>query len=295
MSKTDRVSETGSRARRIAALPCGRRTKYLVVVFWIVHSPHRIAGGQAAGRGKERRLVLPSGQCRLDPGTEPAGQVYLEEPQPGRADLPAAIRDHPRRPEQGRRRRTPVRGHPRCRRPGGRPDPGARPPGDRDRCRLGPRLHRQHREIRQRPEGNRVRRRSRGIGLRHRTGRQRGGRAEDLQGHRYHAAVRDPGGGHRAAPADLPEPGPVAAADPVRRRRAHRGRGGHLPADAACEPDRQRAERRDPRGARARRGDRLRAAALFLPERASRSPSSATRTRPPRCGPPWRVLRVSRR
>ncbi len=34
--KTDRVPTRGSRARRIAALPCGRRTKYLVVVFWIV-------------------------------------------------------------------------------------------------------------------------------------------------------------------------------------------------------------------------------------------------------------------
>ena len=30
------MTKTGSRAHRIAALPCGRRTKYLVVVFWIV-------------------------------------------------------------------------------------------------------------------------------------------------------------------------------------------------------------------------------------------------------------------
>ena len=64
-----------------------------------------------------------------------------------------------------------------------------------------------------------------------------------VQGHRRHAAVRDAGGRHRAAADHLPQPGPVAAAGAVGGRRAGHRAGTDLPAGQA-RPDRQRAERR---------------------------------------------------
>ena len=168
MSKTGRVSETGSRARRIAALPCGRRTKYLVVVFWIVviALTGSLAGKLQGAEKNDASSYLPASadstqelnlQARFtSKNLNPAVLIYQRQSGITRADLNKAAAD------ARQFAAIPVvagRWQARSR---------ARPPGDRDHCRLGPRLHRQHRGIRQRPEGDRVRRQSRGIGLRHR-------------------------------------------------------------------------------------------------------------------------------
>ena len=87
-----------------------------------------------------------------------------------------------------------------------------------------------------------------------------GGFAADSQeafaGHRRQAAVLRAGRRHRHPAADLPQPGAVAAAGALRRRRALRRAGGHLLPGRPSGPDRQRAERRHPHrpGVRCRDG-----------------------------------------
>ena len=112
----------------------------------------RLPGRQAAGRGEERRLVLPADQRAVHAGAEPASQIRLQEPEPGGRSLPAPVRHHRRGPAQGRRRRPRLR-CPACRaRAGGRPDPvpGSSGPGDHRGSR--PRLRRQHRRVHQHAE-----------------------------------------------------------------------------------------------------------------------------------------------
>ena len=108
-----------SRASRIAALPCGRRTKYLVLVFWLIVIA--IAGplaGKLDGREKNDASAYLPASAESTAGAQPAVQVRAQEPQPGRRHLHPAVRAHPRRPAQGRRRR------PELRRPAGRARPG---------------------------------------------------------------------------------------------------------------------------------------------------------------------------
>src|ERR1022692_2299590 len=63
LAREARVSKTGSgRAHRIAALPCGRRTKYLVVVFWIVviALTGSLAGKLQGGEKNDASSYLPA-------------------------------------------------------------------------------------------------------------------------------------------------------------------------------------------------------------------------------------------
>ena len=77
----------------------------------------------------------------------------------------------------------------------------------------------------------------------HRRAAGHGGRlVQGVQGDRQHAAVRHAGGGHHLAADHLPEPGAVAAAGAVGRHLADRGPGAHLPAGRARRADRQRAD-----------------------------------------------------
>ena len=237
--------------------------------------PHRAAGGQADGRREERRLRLPARERGVNAGAQPAVQVHRQEPQPGRCRLCQAIRAHPRRPAQGRRRRQAFRrlaGRPRQ---GGRPDPLQRSQGDADDRRVQPRLQRQHRGVHQQPARHGRPRRSRAHRAHRRARRQRRRRSEDLQGHRHHPALRDPGGDHRPTADHLPQPDALADADHLRRGVAHRRPGGDLPADPARAGG-ERPERRHPGRAGTGREHRLRAAARrALPRGVAQAPGPA--------------------
>lgn len=105
MSKTGRVSETGSRARRIAALPCGRRTKYLVVVFWIVviALTGSLAGKLQGAEKNDASSYLPASadstqelnlQARFtSKNLNPAVLIYQRQSGITRADLNKAAAD----------------------------------------------------------------------------------------------------------------------------------------------------------------------------------------------------------
>ena len=89
---------------------------------------------------------------------------------------------------------------------------------------------------------------------------ERGRQQQCVQEHQRHAAVLGRGGRHRDLADHLPEPGAVAAAGDLLRGGADHRPGGDLPAGGACWPDGQRAERRHLGGAGLRREHRLRAA-----------------------------------
>ena len=109
----DSATKAPGRAARIAALPCGRRTKYLVLVFWVlviaVTGP--LAGKLQGAEKNDASAYLPASaestqelnlQAKfVSKNLNPAVVVYV-----------SAVRDHPRRPAQGRRRR--ARASPRC-------------------------------------------------------------------------------------------------------------------------------------------------------------------------------------
>ena len=84
---------------RLIAFICGRRTKWVVVVFWLVVVA---ALGSLAGklqgaekRGEERRLLVPAGIGRIDPGTQRAVHIPVQELQPGPGRLRTRQRDYP--------------------------------------------------------------------------------------------------------------------------------------------------------------------------------------------------------
>ena len=87
----------------------------------------------------------------------------------------------------------------------------------------------------------------------HRPARERVRQQQCVQGHQRHAAVVGRGGRHRDLADHLPEPGAVAAAGDLIRRGADHRPGGDLPARRPRRPDGQRAERRHPGGAGLRR------------------------------------------
>ncbi len=220
----------------------------------------RVAGRQADGRGEERRVRLPARLRRVNPGADPAAALHRAEPEPRGRGVRPAVRADPGRPGQDRRRRPVVR--PAARRgPGDRAGAVPGSPGRRGPHRGPPGVQQRHHQLRVPGARHRLVRLPRAGRLRDRPGGQRGRLSEDLQGHRLDAALRHPGRGYRPAAADLPQPGPVAAADHLGRRLADRRRGGDLPAGRARGTRRQRADRGHPGGAGARRLDRLRAAA----------------------------------
>ncbi len=88
-------------------------------------------------------------------------------------------------------------------------------------------------------------------------GRRRGG----VRGHRQHAAVGHPGRGDRDPAADLPQPGALGPAHPLRRLRAVRRAGADLLPRQVRRPHGQRPEPGDPHDPGDRRRHRLRPAA----------------------------------
>ena len=216
----------------------------MVVVFWVlvIALTGSLAGKLQGAEKNDASSYLPASaestqelnaQARFtSKNLNPAVVVYQRTSGITAADFRKAAgrRAQLRRPARGAR-------------PGDRPDPVQGPPGPGDGRRGGPRLQRQHQRVRQRAAGHGHEGRSGADRAHHRARRQRRGSGQDLQGHRFHAAVRHPGRGHRAAAAHLPQPGAVAAADHVGGRGPDRGRGRHLPAHQA-RPDGQRPERR---------------------------------------------------
>ncbi len=259
-----RISPVPARSggSRLIAFVCGRRSKYLVVVFWVlvVAALGGLAGKLQGAEKNDASAYLPSSAESTQELNEqnlfqsknlnPALVVYVRDSGVTAADLQKARAD--------------ARYFASLPAVNGRVDPpvvsddhkaiqtviGAEP-----RLQQRPRRLRHHREERRQPGQRRAER------VRRRAGGQRGGSDQDLQGDRHHPAVRHPGGGDRAAATDLPQPGAVAAADPVRGRGADRGPGRDLPADPARQPDRQRAERGHPGRPGDRREHRLRAVA----------------------------------
>ena len=94
----------------------------------------------------------------------------------------------------------------------------------------------------------------------HRPAGGRGRQQQRVQEHQRLAAVLGLGGRDRDLADHLPEPGAVAAAGDLLRGGADHRPGGDLPAGGACRPDGHRAERRHLGRAGVRREHRLRAA-----------------------------------
>ena len=87
---------------RLIAIICGRRTKWIGRgVLAPGRRGHRLAGGQAAGRGEERRVGVPARVGRVDPGTERAGHLPVQELQPRPGGLRTRQRGDLGRPGQG--------------------------------------------------------------------------------------------------------------------------------------------------------------------------------------------------
>ena len=232
---------------RLIAFVCGRRTKYIVVVFWllVVAALGGLAGKLQGAEKNDASAYLPSSAESTQELNEqnlfqskdlnPALVVYVRDSGVTAADMRKAAAD--------------ARYFASLPAVNGRVAP--------------PVVSKDHKAIQtvvgselgfnsdiggfisngQGPGHQGQRRAER---LRRRPGGQRGRPDKDLQGHRHDAAVRHLGRGDRAALADVPQPGAVAAADPVGGRGADRGPGRDLPAHPARQPDRQRAERGHP-------------------------------------------------
>jgi hypothetical protein len=111
---TDAPTAPGpGRAGRIAALPCGRRTKYVVLIFWVI-----VIGLTGSLAGKLMGAEKNDASAYLPASAESTQELNLQ------AKFTAKnLRTYPRRPAQGCRRRPDFRrlaGRPR---PGGRADP----------------------------------------------------------------------------------------------------------------------------------------------------------------------------
>ena len=253
-----------SRLRRIAEIPAGSWTKWLVVGFWLVvvvvafPLSNKLMGAEKNDASAwlpanaESTQVLDLQSHFQSPNIFPAVVVYDRASGLTAADRAKAAADARSFAGLARRRR----------RPGDRPDPiGGRQghpdhrfgqPGQPglERRGDGRRLHpRDHRVPCGRPDLSH-----------HRSAGERGRQQQGVQGHRQHAAVRDAGGGHRDLADHLPEPGAVAAAGAFGGGGADHRRGGGVPAGGARGPDGQRAKRRHSAGAGVRRQHRLCAA-----------------------------------
>ena len=211
-------------SRGVAHLVCGRRTKWVVLVLWLVvlfargaprPEAHRRPGQRRGLLAARLRRVHPSPRDLrgLQAGADPGGRRVRPRERPHRAG-PGA--DHRGRgpaqgadattasaaPRPGARSSTgrPIRGRPRSsyrsrwtRRAGS----GSRPPSTRSGTSIG-------------EGGGRARR------AHHGPGRYLGGLLRGLRGHRLDAAVLGDGRRHRDAAAHLPQPDP--APGPAARR-----------------------------------------------------------------------------
>ena len=75
-------------ARAIAGIAAGRRTKWLVLVFWLVRGGgRRAAVREADGGGEERRPVVAAAQGGIHAGAEPTIAVRITQCLPGRGGV----------------------------------------------------------------------------------------------------------------------------------------------------------------------------------------------------------------
>ena len=180
--RPDRPRSGGS---RLIAFVCGRRSKYVVVAFWIlvVAALGGLAGKLQGAEKNDASAYLPSSAESTQELNEqnlfqsknlnPALVVYVRDSGVTAADLQKAKADARYFASLG-----PVNGT-------GRPAGGVQgPQGDPDRRRRGPRLQQRHRRLRLEREERRQQGQRRAEGVRRRTGGERGRPDQDLQGHR---------------------------------------------------------------------------------------------------------------